>query len=98
MRTVLFAILIAVGFAFVGTTEASAAAANGTVVGQAAQQFDSTILVADGCGRGRHWSRYRGMCVWNSGTGYPAYGYRAYGYPAYGYPAYGYRGYYYRGW
>jgi len=59
---------------------------------------------ADGCGRGRHFSKYRGYCVWNSA---PGYGYRptiVYGYPAYysapgyGYPTYGYRGYYNRGW
>lgn len=72
--------------------------ANGTVVNQAAQDFDATILVRDGCGRGRHYSRYRGMCVWNGDGGYRAYGYPAYGYRAYGYPYYGYRGYYYRGW
>ncbi len=103
MRTVFLVMLIAAGFAFVGTTEASAAAANGTVISWAAQQSDATILVADGCGRGRHYSKYRGMCVWDSGNAYPVYRnpgyvYPGYGYPAYGYPAYGYRGYYNRGW
>jgi len=73
--------------------------ANGTVVNQAAQDIDATMLVRDGCGRGRHYSRYRGMCVWNGNGGYRVYGYPAYAYPFYGYPVYGYRrGYYYRGW
>ena len=99
MRTIFFAMLIAAGFAFFCNNEARAAAANGTVVNQAAQDIDATILVRDGCGRGRHYSRYRGMCVWNGQRGYyPVYGYPAYGYPVYGYPVYGYRRGYYWGW
>ncbi len=96
MRTVFLVMIIAAGFALVGTTEASAAAANGTVISWAAQQSETTILVVDGCGRGRHFSKYRGYCVWNSA---PSYGYQptiVYGYPAYySAPGYGYRGYIY---
>ena len=65
MRSILFAILVAAGFALTGTSGANAAAANGAVVGQAAQQSDQVIVVRDGCGRHRHWSRWRGRCVWN---------------------------------
>jgi hypothetical protein len=78
MRIAFLVILIAAGFAFFGTTEASA---------------------GDGCGRGRHFSKYRGHCVWNSARGYGyqptiVYGYPA-PYPGYGYP---YRGYYWGWW
>jgi hypothetical protein len=65
MRTILFAMLVAAGFALTGTSSASAAAANGTVVGQAAQQSDQVLTVREGCGRHRHWSRWKGRCVWN---------------------------------
>jgi len=101
MRTLFFTMLIAVGLAFASGNQASAAATNGAALNEVAQQSDVLSLVRDGCGSGRHYSRYRGMCVWNDGYGYRAYGYPAYGYRAYGYPAYGY-GYYgyprYRGW
>ncbi len=65
MRTILFAMLVAAGFALTGTSSANAAAVNGTVVGQAAQQSDQVIQVREGCGRNRHWSRWKGRCVWN---------------------------------
>jgi len=65
MRTILFATFVAAGFALVGTSGANATVANGKVIGQAAQQSDQTIEVAEGCGRGRHWSRYQRRCVWN---------------------------------
>jgi len=47
--------------------------------------------VADGCGRGRHWSRFLGSCVWNPGYVYRGDVHPAYAYPGYAYPAYGYR-------
>jgi hypothetical protein len=65
MRTILFAALVAAGFALVGTTGVNATVANGNVIGQAVQQSDQTIEVREGCGRGRHWSRYKQRCVWN---------------------------------
>lgn len=65
MRTIFFAMLVAAGFALTGISGASAAAVNGTAVGQAAQASDQVTVVRDGCGRGRHYSRYRGRCVWN---------------------------------
>jgi len=49
--------------------------------------------VADGCGRGCHWSRFLGSCVWNRGYVYRGDVYPAYVYPGYAYPAYGYRPY-----
>lgn len=65
MRTIFFAMLVAAGFALTGTSSANAAAANGAVVGQASQASDHVIEVRDRCGRGRHWSKWRGRCVWN---------------------------------
>jgi hypothetical protein len=65
MRTTLFAMLVTAGFTLTGASGAYAAAANGAVVGQAAQQSDQVITVRDGCGRHRHWSRWQGRCVWN---------------------------------
>jgi hypothetical protein len=65
MRTILFALLVAAGFALTGTSSANAAAANGASVGQAAQQSDNVIVVREGCGRHRHWSKWKGRCVWN---------------------------------
>jgi hypothetical protein len=65
MRTILFATLVAAGFALTGTSAANAAAANGTVVGQAAQSSDQVLQVREGCGRHRHWSKFKGRCVWN---------------------------------
>ena len=65
MRTIFFAIIVAAGFALVSTSNVNAAAASGTVIGQAAQQSDSKIEVREGCGHGRHWSRYYRRCVWN---------------------------------
>jgi hypothetical protein len=65
MRMTLFALIAAAGLAFVGSSGANAAAANGAAVEKAAQKADQTIPVRDGCGRGRHWSRWQGRCVWN---------------------------------
>jgi hypothetical protein len=63
MRAMLFAALAA-AVLFVDHG-ANAATANGAVIGKAAQTVDQTIVVRDGCGRGRHWSRSQGRCVWN---------------------------------
>ena len=65
MRVTLFALIAAAGLTFVGGSAANAAAANGAAVEKAAQKADHTIPVRDGCGRGRHWSRWQGRCVWN---------------------------------
>ena len=65
MRTALFALIAAAGFAFIGASGANAAAANGAAIEKAAQKGDQTIMVRDGCGRGAHWSRWQGRCVWN---------------------------------
>ena len=65
MRMTLLALLAAAGLACIGASGANAAAANGAAVEKAAQKVDQTIPVRDGCGRGRHWSRWQGRCVWN---------------------------------
>jgi hypothetical protein len=65
MRSILFAALVAAGFALVGTSGVNATVANGKVIGQAAQQSDQTIEVREGCGRGRHWSRWQQRCDWS---------------------------------
>jgi hypothetical protein len=58
--------LVAAGFALTGAPSANAAAApNGTLLGQSAKQSDQVLTVRDGCGRHRHWSKWRGRCVWN---------------------------------
>ena len=83
--------LTAAGFALASLSAANAAPVNGTTVGQP----DTITLVADGCGRGRHYSKYQGMCVGGGGNGYRVYanpGYRNYGYRSDSYPAYGYNG------
>jgi hypothetical protein len=91
MRTLAFSLLVSAGLA-AGSNVATAAPANGLALNDAAKQASTLTLVRDGCGRGRHFSRWRGVCVWN-GSDYPAYGGyyapRAYGY--YGYAP----GYYY---
>jgi hypothetical protein len=65
MRIALFALIAAAGIAFAGASGANAASANGAAIGKAAQNNDQTIVVRDGCGRGRHWSRWQGHCVWD---------------------------------
>jgi len=53
------------GSPLVSASGANAATANGTAIEKAAQRADQTILVREGCGRGRHWSRLQNRCVWN---------------------------------
>ena len=65
MRTIFFAMLLATGFAVAGASTVNAAAVNGAAIGQAAEQLDTTVAVANGCGRGRHWSPRWRRCVWN---------------------------------
>ena len=99
MRNTSLAMLTAAGLALVSLSAANATPVNGTLGNQTAQENDAIILVADGCGRGRHYSRYRGMCVsgGGGGNGYRVYanpeyrndGYRIYGSPSYGYGNYG---------
>lgn len=89
MRAVLFSMLLSAGLA-IASTPASATAVNGAALSEAAQQTGALLLVRDGCGRGRHFSRYRGICVWD-GAPYRVYRYPApvYGYGYYGPPVYG---------
>lgn len=107
MRTLFFSLLLAGGLAVTGSHIASAAPANGLAV-SGTEQADSLLLVRDGCGRGRHFSKWRGVCVWNTPPrayyaprpyyyAPPVYGYGyGYGYgPRYYGPGYGF---YYRGW
>jgi hypothetical protein len=90
MRTLFFSMLVAGGLMLAGGPAANAAPANGLAV-SGAGQTDTLTLVRDRCGRGRHFSKWRGMCVWN-GSEAPAYrGYRQ-PYPYYAAP-YGYYGY-----
>jgi hypothetical protein len=55
--------LVAAGFALAGTSGASAAAANGTII--STPQVNQTIQIPDLCGRHRHWSHRRHRCVRN---------------------------------
>jgi hypothetical protein len=94
MRRLVFSMLIAGGLALAGGQSANAAPANGLAV-SGAEQTGTLTLVRDGCGRGRHFSKWRGVCVWDRAPYYyrpapPVY----YGPPAYGYYGYG-PGYYY---
>ena len=109
MRTLFFSLLLSAGVAIAGSQGANAAPAGGLAVNAAAAQTDALTLVRDGCGRGRHFSKWRGICVWDRAPGY-YYGYYAprpyyYGYgPGYYYAPpvvygspygyYGYRRYY----
>lgn len=90
MRAAFFSILLSAGLALVSSNQASAAPLSGAALGEAGQQTPSLLLVRDGCGRGRHFSRSRGICIWD-GAPYRAYGYPtpAYGYGYYGPPVYG---------
>jgi len=118
MRTLFFSLLLSTGALIAAGNQARAADLNVEPRARAAtpapvyddgpiyEERSEVILVRDGCGRGRHFSRYRGICVWDGGPRYyappPAYGYYGYapGYYAppvvygspYGY--YGYRRYY----
>jgi hypothetical protein len=65
MRNVLFALIATAGIAFAGASGANAASANGAAIEKASQNADQTVMVRDGCGRGRHWSRWQNHCVWN---------------------------------
>jgi hypothetical protein len=65
MKIAFFALIAAAGLAFIGASDANAAAANGVAIQKAARNTDQTIMVRDGCGRGAHWSRWQGRCVWN---------------------------------
>lgn len=89
MRAVFFSVLVSAGLALISSNQASAAVANSAAVNEIDRQSGTLILVRDGCGRGRHFSKWRGVCVWNRAPGYRVYSYPNYGYP-YGYPAYGY--------
>ncbi len=106
MRTLFFSFLLSAGLAAAGSQYAGAAPANGLALDNTARQSNALTLVRDGCGPGRHFSRWRGLCVWDR-SDYPVYGGyyapRAYGYYGYG-PGYYYGppvygppyGYYYR--
>lgn len=107
MRRLVFSMLIAGGIALAGGQPANAAPANGLAV-SGAEQTGALTLVRDGCGRGRHFSKWRGVCVWNTPPRAYYYAPRPYYYvpPVYGY-GYGYYGpryygpgfgFYYRGW
>jgi len=65
MKNALFALIAAAGIAFAGAAGVNAATANGAAIEKASQNADQTIMVRDGCGGGRHWSRWQGHCVWN---------------------------------
>lgn len=99
MQTLFFSLLLSTGVAIAAGNQARAADLNVEPRARAAapaQVYDDgpiyeerseVILVRDGCGPGRRFSRYRGICVWDG----PA---RVYGPPVYAPPpAYGYYGY-----
>jgi hypothetical protein len=80
MRTLLFSVLLA-GAALAAGNQARAADLNVEPRVRAAApspvyddgpayEESEVILVRDGCGRGRHFSRYRGLCVWDGGPRY----------------------------
>lgn len=88
MRSLFFSFLLSAGVALTAGNPASAAplsAAPMTALSGAGQS--GVLLVRDGCGRGRHFSKWRGVCVWNGRAG-PAY--RVYAPPVYAPPVYGY--------
>jgi hypothetical protein len=84
--------MLSAGLALV-SNPASATPASGAALGETGQATSSLLLVRDNCGRGRHFSRYRGICVWDRAPyrayGYPEPGYGYYGPPVYGPPVYG---------
>lgn len=103
MRTLLSSLLVSAGLAIAGSPYASAADLNVETHRRAivppAPVYDEpeVVLVRDGCGRGRHFSKWRGVCVWNGPAAYrygpPVYPAPVYRAPVYGPPVYGY-GYY----
>jgi hypothetical protein len=64
MRMIFLTTLIVGTMGFFSMSISSAAPANGAAIDQAAQQADQTMLVAGGCGRGRHRGPHGG-CVPN---------------------------------
>lgn len=102
MRTLFLSLIASAGLAIAASQgaiqAANAAPVNGLAM-SAAPQSDALTLIRDGCGRGRHFSKYRGICVWDKPPAPryyapPVYGYGYYGAPAYRYYGYG-PGYYY---
>jgi hypothetical protein len=95
MRTVLFSMLLSAGLALAAGPAGAAPA--GGALGAADQEIAPPLLVRDNCGPGRHFSKYRGICVWNRAPYYgpapyappPVYGYGYYGPPVYGPGYYG---------
>jgi hypothetical protein len=89
MRTLFFSLLLSAGVVLAGQPAGAAPISGGAVN---AGQADPLVMVRDGCGRGRHFSKWRGVCVWN-GSEAPAPAYRYYRpYPYYAPPPYYYYG------
>jgi hypothetical protein len=89
MRALLLSALASAGLLLGLNNVTSAAPVQ--ALGELAQKAGAPLLVADGCGRGRHYAHRRGICVWNTPrAAAPVYrDYRRYrhGYPVY-YPPY----------
>ncbi len=96
MRALLLSALASAGLLLGLSSVANAAPAQ--AMDELARETGAPLLVANGCGRGRHYSHRRGICVWNAPrAAAPVYrDYRRYrhGYPVY-YPPYNNLDYYY---
>jgi hypothetical protein len=86
MRSLFFSSFLLAGLALAGSAPANAAPVNGLAI-TGAEQSAPLLLVRNGCGRGRHFSKWRGVCVWNGDR--RVYAPRVYGPPVYGPPVYG---------
>jgi hypothetical protein len=99
MRTLFLSLVASAGLALAASQAtsqaANAAPASGLALSGAAHS-DALTLVRDRCGRGRPFSKWRGVCVWNTPVRPryyappPVYGYGYYRPPVYGYGYYGY--------
>ena len=89
MRALLFSALASAGLLLGLSSVASAAPAQ--ALDEFVRDTGAPVLVANGCGRGRHYSHRRGICVWKAPRAaapvYRDYRRYRYGYPVY-YPPY----------
>jgi len=58
MRAIILALLVAVGIGFVGTTNVSAAPANGVTINESANLSNSIVKVQHYRWRSRHWRHH----------------------------------------
>ena len=68
MRGIALAMLVAIGYGFVGASGTFAAPANGAAIAELGHLVDQVMQVRESCGRGRH--RSFGRCVPGCGPGW----------------------------